>query len=95
MPLLDTTQNAKTLDSRFIADLVLQILSYVAQKERESIKTRQAQGIANAKGKGVTLGRPKTAYPENWQTVHTDWKAGKITAAAAMELLGLKRNTFY
>lgn len=95
MPLLDTRTNGKNLDSRFVADLVLQILSYVAQKERESIKVRQAQGIAIAKEQGKHLGRPQAQYPDNWNEVYTAWKAGSITAVQAMEQAGLKKNTFY
>lgn len=95
MPLLDTRTNGKNLDSRFVADLVLQILSYVAQKERESIKVRQAQGIAIAKEQGKHLGRPQAQYPDNWNEVYTAWKAGSITAVQAMEQTGLKKNTFY
>ncbi|MCL1867173.1 MAG: recombinase family protein [Oscillospiraceae bacterium] len=95
MQLLDTTQSTQTLDSRFIADLTLQILSYVAEKERDSIKARQAQGIETAKKRGQVLGRPKATYPINWHEIHKKWKEGKITATAAMQELGLKRNTFY
>lgn len=95
MPLLDTRQNDKTLDNRFIADLVLQILSYVAQKERENIKKRQAQGIAVAKAQGKHLGRPKADYPTNWNEIYTQWKSEKITAVKAMGILSLKKNTFY
>lgn len=95
MPLLDTTANGKSLDSTFVADLVLQILSYVAQKERENIKARQAQGIAVAKEKGKHLGRPKAKYPENWETYYNEWKDNKITATQCMKDLGLTRNTFY
>ena len=95
MPLLDTSVNEKDIDSRFISDLVLQILSYVAQKERENIKARQAQGIANAKANGQQLGRPKAQRPDNWDEVYSEWKAKKITAVKAMQILGLKTNTFY
>lgn len=96
MPLLDTRANGDTIDSRFVSDLTLQILSYVAQKERESIKVRQAQGIAAAKAQGKVLGRPKATYPDNWEEVYRQWHERKeITAKAAMERLGLKRNTFY
>ena len=69
MPLLDTRSNGNNLDSRFVADLVLQILSYVAQKERENIKIRQAQGIAVAKEQGKHLGRPAAEFPENWKYI--------------------------
>ena len=95
MPLLDTSTSKNDIDSRFISDLVLQILSYVAQKERENIKARQAQGIANAKEKGIKLGRPRAERPENWNEVYKDWKAKRITAVKAMQILGLKPNTFY
>ena len=95
MPLLDTTKQSKDIDSTFIADLVLQILSYVAQKERENIKKRQAQGIAVAKAQGKHLGRPKAEYPNNWLDVYSKWKSGSITAVIAMDEMGLKKNTFY
>jgi DNA invertase Pin-like site-specific DNA recombinase len=95
MPLLDTRQQGDSLDNRFIADLVLQILSYVAQKERENIKKRQAQGIAVAKAQGKHLGRPQAEYPELWQDVYATWKAKQITAVAAFQRLGLTKNTFY
>lgn len=96
MPLLDTRTETDTIDSRFISDLVLQILSYVAQKERENIRSRQAQGIAAAKAQGKALGRPKATYPDNWDEVYSLWYTKKeITAKEAMGRLGLKRNTFY
>ncbi len=95
MPLLDTSASTENLDSRFISDLVLQILSYVAEKERVNIKKRQAQGIANAKAHGVTLGRPKATYPDNWEEVYQLWTKKQITAKEAMERTDLKRNTFY
>lgn len=96
MPLLDTRVNSDNIDTRFVSDLVLQILSYVAQKERENIKSRQAQGIAYAKAKGKHIGRPKAEYPLNWSEVYSLWHNQKsITAKEAMERTGLKRNTFY
>lgn len=96
MPLLDTRISEDNIDKRFISDLVLQILSYVAAKERENIKARQAQGIANAKAKGQHLGRPKATYPKNWKETYDLWYNKKaITAKEAMERMGLKRNTFY
>ena len=94
MPLLDT-RNGKDLMGTFIADLVLQILSFVAQSERENIKKRQAEGIAAAKARGKHLGRPALTFPENWDTVYVAWTAGKITAKRAMEQTGLKRTSFY
>jgi len=96
MPLLDTRVNEHNLDSRFISDLVLQILSYVAEKERKNIKKRQMEGIANALAKGRAVGRPKATYPDNWTEVYDLWYNKKeITAKVAMERTGLKRNTFY
>jgi len=96
MPLLDTRTSGDNIDSRFVSDLVLQILSYVAAKERENIKARQAQGIANAKSQGKHLGRPKATYPNNWEQIYKLWYNEKtITAKEAMERTGLKRNTFY
>lgn len=105
MPLLDTTKSKNKLDDSFIADLVLQILSYVAQKERENILKRQRQGIdcmpTDENGKRYSIktnrptGRPQAEYPSNWKEVYTDWKNGIITATKGMELLNLKRNTFY
>lgn len=95
MPLLDTSRSNNSLDARFVADLVLQILSYTAEKERLSIRERQAQGVAAAKAKGKRFGRPAVEFPEDWDEVYADWKAGKMTAVAAMERVGLKRTTFY
>lgn len=95
MPLLDTRASKDTIDSRFVSDLVLQILSYVAAKERENIKARQAQGIANAKAQGKILGRPRAEKPEQWDEVYSQWENKQITAVAAMKILGLKTNTFY
>ena len=95
MPLLDTSNTAQNLDGRFIADLVLQILSYTAEKERENIKKRQRQGIDTAKANGKHLGRPNAEYPTNWEQMYNNWKSGTITATAAMEQLNMKRTTFY
>lgn len=95
MPLLDTSSNPQSLDSRFIADLVLQILSYVAEKERRHIKKRQAEGIALAKAEGRITGRPKIQKPEQWGEIYKQWVNKQITAVAAMKVLGLKTNTFY
>ncbi len=95
MPLLDTRTAEDSIDSRFVSDLVLQILSYVAEKERQNIKARQAQGIANAKAQGVRIGRPKAERPEGWDEIYQKWCNKEITAVAAMKVLGLKTNTFY
>jgi len=104
MPLLDTSANSNNLDNTFIADLVLQILSYVAEKERQNIRQRQRQGIDSMpviNGKkvstktGLPIGRPRAEHPDNWNEVYTDWKDKKITAVNAMQILALKPNTFY
>lgn len=104
MPLLDTSKDNGNLESTFIADLVLQILSYVSQKERDNIKARQRQGIDAmpiVDGKRVSsktgkpVGRPAIAYPEEWESYYKAWKGGEITATKAMQELGLKRNSFY
>ena len=94
MPLLDT-RNGKDLMGTFIADLVLQILSFVAQSERESIKKRQAQGIAAAKAKGVRFGRPETPLPENFDKIIRDWDKGKISTVEALQLCNMSESTFY
>lgn len=95
MPLLDTTKANGTLDGRFIADLVLQILSYTAQKERENLRKRQRQGIDVAKAQGKHLGRPQAEYPAEWERIYNQWQDGDITATKAIELLNMKRTTFY
>lgn len=105
MPLLDTRgTNGDDLERTFISDLVLQILSYCAQKERENILIRQKQGIAAMKivdGKKVSLktgrptGRPSIGFPPNWNEIYSKWKNGEITAVKARQLLELKNNTFY
>ena len=94
MPLLDTRKN-KDLLGTFISDLILQILGYVAEQERTFIKQRQKEGILNAKNKGVKFGRPKIKKPQNFDIVVNRWKNKEIKSKEAMELLGLKPNTFY
>ncbi len=94
MPLLDTRNN-KDLLGTFISDLVLQILSYVAEQERRFIKQRQKEGISNAINNGVKFGRPKMEKPSNYDDVIKLWKNKKIKSKEAMEMLGLKPNTFY
>lgn len=94
MPLLDTRNN-KDLLGTFISDLVLQILSYVAEQERIFIKQRQKEGISNAINNGVKFGRPKIEKPSNYDDVIKLWKNKKIKSKQAMEMLGLKPNTFY
>lgn len=95
MPLLSTAESNGSLDRRFIADLVLQILSYVAEKERRNTRERQRQGIEAAKAKGKRLGRPEIEKPDNWESVYKKWNAGEITAVEAMRQTGLKKGKFY
>jgi DNA invertase Pin-like site-specific DNA recombinase len=94
MPLLDTRLN-KDLMGTFIADLVLQILSFVAQSERESIRKRQAEGIAAARARGVRFGRPIKKPPENFPAAVRDWERGKLTLAEVLERTDIKEATFY
>lgn len=99
MPLLDTRQN-KDLLGTFINDLILQILSYVAEQERTYIRTRQREGIDLVLKTGITktgrpFGRPKINTPNNFEEVISEWKNKKITAREAMKILNLKPNTFY
>lgn len=96
MDLLDTRGNGdNSLDRKFICDLTLQILAYVAEKERINIRARQKQGMAAARAKNVKFGRPKIPKPDNWEEVIDQWKNGHITAKHAMNILNLKRSTFY
>lgn len=78
-PLLDTRNQVNGVTGKFIADLVLQILSYVAQIERENTKQRQAEGIRIAKEKGVQFGRPKHDFPEDFEEIYLLWESGKIS----------------
>lgn len=94
MPLLDT-RNGKDLMGTFIADLVLQILSFVAQSERENIKKRQAEGIAAAKAKGVKFGRPEIPVPREFGKYVSKWEVGKITTSDILRETGLTKSTFY
>ena len=93
MPLLDT-RTAKDLMGTFIADLVLQILSFVAENERANIKKRQEQGIAAAKARGVRFGRPPRPLPEGYPSAYRRWKAGTISGAAAARECGMPLSTF-
>lgn len=94
MPLLDTRQG-KDLMGTFIADLVLQILSFVAQSERENIKKRQEQGIAAAKAKGVRFGRPEIPLPDNFGKLVKDWEKKKISFEEVLKLCNMSEATFY
>ena len=93
MPLLDTRQN-RDLTGTLIADIVLQLLSYVAQTEREFIRQRQAEGIAAAKARGVRFGRPCKALPEDFEEIRERWARGELSARAAGEKLQVTHRTF-
>lgn len=93
MPLLDT-RRGKDLMGTFLSDIVLQVLSFVAENERTNIKQRQAEGIAAAKARGVKFGRPATPLPNNFVQVYADWKDGKITGTAAAKLCDMPLSTF-
>ena len=94
MPLLDT-RLCKDLLGTFIADIVLQVLSFVAQNERENIKQRQAEGIKAAKLNGVVFGRPIITIPDNFPQVIKDWKSGKMSADDAASRCNMSIATFY
>ena len=94
MSLLDT-RNGKDLLGTFISDVVLQILSFVAQNERENIRIRQAEGIAVAKANGVKFGRPELPLPDNFHEVHKAWREKKLTLKQAAEACGMKESTFF
>lgn len=94
MPILDTRQY-KDLLGNFISDLILQVLSFVAENERTNIKERQKEGIKIAKSKGTKFGRPTISIPLNFETEYNNWKQGKQTAKTTMENLNLKRTKFY
>jgi DNA invertase Pin-like site-specific DNA recombinase len=94
MPLLDTRLH-KDLMGTFIADLVLQVLSFVAHSERDNIRKRQAEGIAAAKARGVQFGRPEKALLDNFAEIITQWERGNITFEEALKQTGLKKTTFY
>jgi DNA invertase Pin-like site-specific DNA recombinase len=93
MPILDT-RRGKDLMGTFLSDIVLQVLSFVAESERSSIRQRQAEGIAAAKAKGVRFGRPAKPLPENYLSVYRRWKAGAITGTAAAAECGMPLSTF-
>lgn len=94
MPLLDTRQTGKDLTGIFVADLVLQILSYVAQTERENIRQRQKEGIAAAKLRGVRFGRPRKEIPGEFQRLKTEWENKEISSREAAKRLGIAQDTF-
>ncbi len=93
MPLLDT-RRGKDLMGTFLSDIVLQVLSFVAENERTNIRQRQAEGIAAAKARGVRFGRPPASLPENFHAVYQQWKVGKITGLTAAKACGMPMSTF-
>ena len=93
-PLLDTRSKSQNLIGRFISDIVLQVLSFVAQNERENIKKRQAEGIRIAKEKGVRMGRPKCKLPINFKDIAVSYYEHKITNKEASKMLKINRGTF-
>ena len=93
MPLLDT-RRGKDLVGTFLSDIVLQVLSFVAENERVNIRQRQAEGIAAAQARGVRFGRPPRPLPENYHSAYQRWKAGKITGTAAARECGMPLSTF-
>ena len=94
MPLLDT-RRGKDLMGTFLSDIVLQVLSFVAENERTNIKQRQAEGIAAAKAKGIKFGRPPLPLPDNFYEVHKAWRSKKITLKQAAEACNMPVGTFY
>ena len=94
MPLLDT-RRGKDLMGTFLSDIVLQVLSFVAENERTNIRQRQAEGIAAAKARGVKFGRPPRPLPDNFYEVHKAWRDKKLTLKEAAEACDLPVGTFY
>lgn len=93
MPLLDT-RRGKDLVGTFLSDIVLQILSFVAENERANIRQRQAEGIAAAKARGVRFGRPSKPLPQGFYAAYDDWKAGRLTGTAAAKACGMPLSSF-
>ena len=94
MPLLDT-RRGKDLLGTFIADLVLQILSFAAESERTNIRKRQAEGIAAAKAHGVKFGRPKKEKPQQFEKLLAAWQSGALSEAELISLCAVGRSTLY
>lgn len=94
MPLLDT-RRGKDLMGTFLSDIVLQVLSFVAENERINIRQRQAEGIAAAKAKGVKFGRPPLPLPDNFHEVHKAWRSKEMTLRQAAEACNMPASTFY
>ena len=94
MPLLDT-RRGKDLMGTFLSDIVLQLLSFVAENERANIRQRQMEGIAAAKARGVRFGRPPRALPDNFSVVHRAWRNREMTLRQAAAACGIPKGTFY
>lgn len=94
MPLLDTRKSSRDLTGTFVADLVLQILSYVAQTERENILQRQKEGIEAARKRGVQFGRPRKPVPDQFWQLKEEWENKKITSREAARKLSVAQDTF-
>ena len=94
MPLLDT-RRGKDLLGAFVSDLVLQVLSFAAENERVNIRQRQAEGIAAARARGVSFGRPVRDLPPGFDAAYLRWRAGELTVSQAAAACGLPRSTFY
>ena len=95
MPLLDTRTKSDTLVGKFISDIVLQVLSFVAENERENNEARQAEGIKIAREKGVRFGRPSFLYTDEFLTVADDYLCKRIKLRTALKLLNIKQDNFY
>ena len=95
MPLLDTRIEGKNLVGKFISDIVLQVLSFVAQNERETMRIRQAEGIKTAKARGVKFGRPRIVLPNNFEIVAKQYLKKEITNKKACEILSMTRGSFF
>lgn len=93
-PILNT-RNKSDLEKSLISNIIFELLSYMAEKERLKTRQRQAEGIKQARELGKHMGRPKMEYPNNWNEVHSRWQRNEITAKVAMEELNMKRTTFY
>lgn len=93
-PIINTV-NKTDIEKALISNITFELLTYISEKERRKIKQRQAEGIAIAKAKGKHLGRPRAKYPDNWKEIYTRWQKGEIKAVEAMDLLELKKSTFY
>ena len=94
MPLLDT-RRGKDLLGTFLSDIVLQVLSFVAENERSNIRQRQAEGIAAAKARGVKFGRPQVPMPDNFYEAYRRWKEKELSLQEAARLCGMSKSTFY